>query len=229
MTVVGDVGCPGIDVDQWQKDNRVPLFPGKVNRWILVRTLRDDPTPDDLKSTLAATFSKWFKGTPFDPVLPFQDSTRSATADLIKLERVSKEHLAFPAPARTRLQIPGTPTVRPGEVVWLEVSFAYRGQQVDMPWPVRTGAAVQLDSSARCPSGADWMLDSAAVPTVDAPPEKSTGEKAGGTLSDGAAGVTKGLGKVLWVPLALVGVGIVLYFAAARALLGPSAQHEEAA
>jgi hypothetical protein len=217
MTVVGDVGCPGIDVDQWQKDNRVPLFPGKVNRWILVRTLRDDPTPEDLKTTLAATFSKWFKGTPFDPVLPF------------KLERVSKEHLSFPNPARTRLQIPGVPTVRPGEVVWLEVSFAYRGQQIDMPWPVRTGAAVQLDSSARCPSGADWMLDSAAVPTVDAPPEKSTGQKAGDTLSDGAAGVTKGLGRMLWVPLALVGVGVVLYFAAARALLGSSEQHEEAA
>ncbi len=47
MTTVGDVGCQGVDVDDWRKRNRVPLFPGKVNRWVLIRTTRDDPTPDD--------------------------------------------------------------------------------------------------------------------------------------------------------------------------------------
>ena len=95
MTTFGDLGCPNLDVDKWRAENRVPLFPGKVNRWILVRTLRDNPTPDDLKSTLAATFMKWFEGTTLDPALVFHDTTRSATADLIKLERVSKDRLSF--------------------------------------------------------------------------------------------------------------------------------------
>jgi hypothetical protein len=213
MTTVGDVGCPDVDVEAWQKQNRVPLFPGKVNRWIVVRTLRDDPTPDDLKTTLAATFVKWFDGTPFDPVLPSDGTTRSATADLIKLERVSKDRLSFPQPARRREQLAGMlPTVRPGEFVWLEVSFAYRGQLVDMPWPVRTGAAVQLNSSANCPVQADWMLDSAAVPTVDAPPEKSSGDKAGEALGSAAGKVGSGLLDALWVPLALIGAGLVIYF-----------------
>ncbi len=218
MTTVGDLGCQGVDVADWQKQNRVPLFPGKVNRWVLVRTLRDNPTPEDLKQTLAATFSKWFDGTPFDPVLPSNDTTRSATADLIKLERVSKERLSFPQSARRREQLPGQlPTLRPGDVVWLEVSFAYRGQLVDMPWPVRTGAAVQLDSSARCPIDADWMLDSAAVPTADAPPEKSSTDKAGQALGGAANTLGSGLLEALWLPLALVGAGLLVYFVGVRA------------
>jgi hypothetical protein len=219
MTTIGDLGCPGIDVDAWQKQNRVPLFPGKVNRWILVRTLRDDPTPAELKDTLAATFSKWFAGTPFDPVLPSEGTTRSATADLIKLERVSKERLSFPQPARRREELPGIlPTLRPGELVWLEVSFAYRGQLVDMTWPVRTGAAAQLESSAHCPVGADWILDAAAVPTTNAPPEKSSTEKAGDALGGAAQKLGSGLVNVLWIPLALVGVGLVIYFVGVRSI-----------
>ncbi|HKY35217.1 MAG TPA: hypothetical protein VJN18_04705 [Polyangiaceae bacterium] len=229
MTTIGDLGCPGIDVEEWQKQNRAPLFPGKVNRWILVRTLRDNPTPDELKDTLAATFSKWFGGMPFDPVLPSQGTTRSATADLIKLERVSKERLSFPLTARRREELPGiSPMVGSGEFVWLEVSFAYRGQLRDMAWPVRVGAAVQLQSSANCPIGADWILDSAAVPTVDAPPEKSSTEKAGEAITDTAQGVGRGLLKVLWIPLTIVGVGLVLYYVGVRAASSESDQAEAA-
>lgn len=226
MTTIGDLGCPGVDVDDWQRQNRVPLFPGKMNRWVLVRTLRDNPTPDDLKQTLAATFSKWFGGMPFDPVLTSDGTTRSANADLIKLERVSKERLSFPESARRREQLPGQlPTVRSGEVVWLEVSFAYRGQLVDMPWPVRTGAAVQLDTSARCPVNSDWMLDSVAVPTANAPPEKSSTDKAGDALGGAAGQLGEGLLSALWLPLALVGAGLIVYFASVRAASG---RHDEA-
>jgi hypothetical protein len=130
MTVVGDLGCPGVDVDRWRTENRVPLFRGKVNRWILARTLRDDPSPDDIKQTLATTFMKWFAGTSLDPALVFHGTTRSATADLIKLERISKERLSFPKTARRREDLPGVvPVLRSGDFVWLEVSFAYRGQE----------------------------------------------------------------------------------------------------
>jgi hypothetical protein len=217
MTVVGDLGCPGVDVDKWRVDNRVPLFRGKVNRWILARTLRDDPSPDDIKQTLAATFMKWFDGTTLDPALVFHGTTRSATADLIKLERVSKERLSFPKSARRREDLPGVvPVLRSGDLVWLEVSFAYRGQETDMPWPVRTGAAVQLTSSAECPLDADWMLDSTAVPTEDAPPEMSSSGKAWEVLSDTAETVSTGALKALWAPLLVVGAGLVLFILARR-------------
>jgi hypothetical protein len=148
---------------------------------------------------------------------------------LIKLEHVSKERLSFPQNARRREELPGIlPRVRSGEVVWLEVSFAYRGQLVDMPWPVRAGAAVQLQSSANCPVDADWMLDAAAVPTVDAPPEKSSSEKAGETITDTAQNVGAGIAKVVWIPLAIIGVGLVLYFVGLRAA-SSSADAAEAA
>jgi hypothetical protein len=218
MTTVGDLGCQGVDVDDWRKRNRVPLFPGKVNRWVLIRTTRDDPTPDDLKNTLAAVFSKWFEGTVLDPALVFKGTTRSATADLIKLEKVSKDRLSVANPARRREDLPGvSPTVAPGNVVWLEVTFAYRGQQTDMPWPVRTGAAMQLTSSAQCPIGADWVLDSAQTPTENAPPEQSSGDKAGEVVADTADAVTSGLFSLLWVPLAAIGVAAVLVLRARRA------------
>lgn len=211
MTLIGDLGCPGVDVDDWRKRNRVPLFPGKVNRWVLVRTTRDDPTPDDLKNTLAAVFVKWFEGTVLDPALVFKGTTRSATADLIKLEKVSKDRLSLDHSALRREDLPGIgPTVAPGNVVWLQVSFSYRGQQKDMPWPVRTGAAVQLTSSAQCPIGADWMLDSVQTPTEDAPPERSSGDKAGEVVSETASSVASGLFSLLWLPLAALGIAAVL-------------------
>jgi hypothetical protein len=229
MTTIGDLGCSDVDVEAWEKENRAPLFPNKVNRWVLVRTLRDNPTPDDLKATLAATFSKWFDGTPFDAALPSEGTTRSANADLIKLEHISKERLSFLQTARRREQLPGVlPTLKAGEVVWLEVSFAYRGQLVDMPWPVRTGAAVQLAKSARCPVEADWMLDSAAVPTVDAPPEKSSTDKASGALGGAAQQLGSGLFDALWLPLALVGVGLVIYLVGVRGITSPSHDAEAA-
>jgi len=218
MTTVGDLGCLGVDVDDWRKRNRVPLFPGKVNRWVLIRTTRDDPTPDDLKNTLAAVFSKWFEGTVLDPALVFKGTTRSATADLIKLEKVSKDRLSVANPARRREDLPGvSPTVAPGNFVWLEVTFAYRGQETDMPWPVRTGAAVQLTSSAQCPVGADWVLDSAQTPTENAPAEQSSGDKAAEVVSNTADTVTSGLFSLLWVPLAAIGVAAVLVLRARRA------------
>jgi hypothetical protein len=217
MTLVGDLGCPGVDVDDWRVRNRVPLFPGKVNRWVLVRTTRDDPTPDDLKNTLAAVFVKWFEGTVLDPALVFKGTTRSATADLIKLEKVAKDRLSFDHSARRREDLPGVgPTVAPGNLVWLQVSFSYRGQQKDMPWPVRTGAAVQLTSSAQCPIGADWMLDSVQTPTEDAPPERSSGDKAGEVVSETASSVASGLFSLLWLPLAALGIAAVLVLRARR-------------
>ncbi|MES1174939.1 MAG: hypothetical protein ABUL62_11495 [Myxococcales bacterium] len=217
MTSFGDLGCPGVDVDEWRKQNRVPLFPGKVNRWVLVRTTRDNPTPDDLKNTLAAVFVKWFEGTVLDPALVFKGTTRSATADLIKLERISKDRLSLDNPARRREELPGvSPSVAPGEVVWLEVTFAYRGQQTDMPWPVRTGAAMQLTSSAQCPIGADWMLDAAQTPTMDAPREQTSGDKAGEVVSNAADTVASGLFNLLWLPLAALGAVALLVWQARR-------------
>jgi hypothetical protein len=226
MTNVGDLGCPGIDVDKWRDENRAPLFPAKVNRWILIRTTRDNPTPDDLKNTLAATFERWFAGTPLDPALPFNGTTRSGAADLIRIERVSNERLTLAQTMRRREELPGiSPSVAPGGVVWIEVSFAYRGQLLSMPWPVRTGAEIQLQSHADCPIGADWMLDSVAFPTMGAPAEMSSADKASAALGDTAtkagSAASNLAGKAfdsLWMPVLLVGGGAVFFLFVKHAL-----------
>ncbi|MFZ5895554.1 MAG: hypothetical protein ACOY0T_31140 [Myxococcota bacterium] len=217
MTTFGDLGCPAVDVEAWRRVNRVPLYPGKVNRWILARTLRDDPSPDDLRSTLAAVFAKWFEGTLLDPSLVFRDTTRSGTADLIKLERVSKERLMFPNTARRREELPGVmPMLRAGSFIWLEVSFAYRGQQKEMPWPVRTAAMVQLESSAQCPLDADWILDSVASPTEDAPPELSSTEKLGTLLGETGRAIKDELENALLLPAIIVGGVLAILLVARR-------------
>ena len=226
MITFGDLGCLGVDVDKWRDENRAPLFPGKVNRWLLIRTTRDDPTPDDLKNTLAATFERWFSGTPLDPALPFDGTTRSGAADLIRLERVSKDRLLLPNPARRFEELPGQlPSVAPGGLVWLEVTFAYRGQLLTMPWPVRTGGSALLTSEAQCPVGADWMLDSVAFPALDAPGEMSSTDKAGAALGKtaseagaAAAGVAGKALDSLWMPLLLLAGGAVFFLVLKRAL-----------
>src|SRR5690242_5351690 len=218
MTTIGDLGCPGIDVDKWREANRAPLFPGKVNRWVLARTTRDNPTPDDLRRTLAATFVKWFEGTPVDPVLSTHGTTRSGAADLIRLERASTGALFFPHTAKRREDLAGPlPLLKSGGIVYLEVSFAYRGLVHDMPWPVRTGTTfVQLQSSAQCPIDADWILDSVAVPGEDAPPKQSSSEKAGDVISETTRDASSSLLGALWLPLTVLVAGLLLVILARR-------------
>ena len=165
-------------------------------------------------------------GTPLDPAFPFDGTTRSGAADLIRLERASAERLSLAQPVRRREELPGQiPVLGPGSVVWLEVSFAYRGQLLSIPWPVRTGASVQLTSSADCPVGADWMLDSVGFPALSAPEEMSSADKAGAALGDTAskagAAASNAAGKALdslWMPLLLVAGGAVFFLVLKHAL-----------
>jgi hypothetical protein len=84
-----------------------------------------------------------------------------------------------------------------------------------MPWPVRTSAMVQLESSAQCPLDADWILDSAAVPAEMAPPEMSSAEKLGDVVVEKGKQVKDSLLRELWIPLAIAG-GVLLVLALGR-------------
>jgi hypothetical protein len=80
------------------------------------------------------------------------------------------------------------------------VTFAYRGQQTDMPWPVRTGAAMQLTSSAQCPIGADWVLDSAQTPTgTPFPQPMSDGPGLGGLHHERPSGLAAATNDAAWM------------------------------
>lgn len=208
MTVFGDLGCPGIDVDAWEKANRAPLFPGKVQRWILVRTDRDNPSiPDDIVQTLKAALGKWFEATPFDPLDP---RGVRGLVDSVKVERISRERLTMTDRVKRREDLTLPPTVEAKVPIWIAVSFAYRGAASDMPWPVRKGGAIQLSSSAHCPVAADWILDQVGEPPkAEAPPLPPLGD----ALPDAAADVVNAaVFKTFGLPLLAVAglLGLVI-------------------
>jgi hypothetical protein len=110
------------------------------------------------------------------------------------------------------------PLLKSGGYVYLEVSFAYRGTHTDMPWPVRAGTRfVQLQSAAQCPVEADWILESVAVASEDAPPEQSSSEKASDVLSEAARTASSSVLGAFWLPLAVLGTGMLLVLLVRRA------------
>lgn len=180
-TVVGDLGCADVDTEKWMETNRVKLFPGKVNRWVLVRTLRDKPDPQDLQNTLVAVFNKWFGTDPLDPAfslgLPEKDK-RAGSTDGFKIINAGpvQPTLSKTIQRRETLPMGPTPTINgKGGVIFLTVTFNYRGLNKDRPWPVRTAPGiigVQLESRANCPVDADWILSDVGEPEADAPPKR---------------------------------------------------------
>ena len=188
-TTIGEAGCLGVDLDAWRQQNRVPLFPGKMNHWVLLRTLRDNPTDTDLRNTLYAVMNKWFKGAPIDPVLDTHEGGRAGSTDNIRVIKTSATPILLPNPAARRENLPGPmPTLNTtGGYVYLAVEFAYRGLPRDLPWPVRTApglSGIQLTSSAECIHNADWMLSEAGEPGPDAPPERSPGDVIAEKMTD---------------------------------------------
>ena len=212
---VGDLGCPGIDVDKWEEENRVPLFPDKIQRWILVRTDRDTPTDAEIEQTLKAALGRWFrefKGfngpNPFEPLDP---RGIRGLVDSVKVERISRgERLSFNPPIKRREQLKTIPTVEANVPIWISVTFAYRGTAPEMPWPVRKGGGIQLSSSARCPIQADWMLDQVASPEQKpAPPRPPLSDAVLETATD----VVHSSVSLLGLPIVIVAglLGLVIW------------------
>lgn len=174
---VAGFGCP-IDPDVWEKQNRVPLFPGMVNHWILARTLRDRPDPVDLQNTLVAVMNKWFGESPIDPAisLPFDPSlSRAGSSDAIIIKSAGASQPVLANAIKRREQLTDVPTVNgEGGVIFLEISFNYRGFNKDAPWPVHTAPGMfgGLKTRTRCPFDADWMLVEVAKTEEVAQPKK---------------------------------------------------------
>jgi hypothetical protein len=221
MVRVGDLGCAGIDVEKWRAENRVPLFPNKMNRWLLVRTLRDRPDPDDVKHTLLAVFNKWFEGSPIDPVLSSSGGA-PGPVDNVVIVKSSNSPFSLSDVAKRRESLSTLPTANGSHgLLYLEVHFAYRALTSSMPWPVRTAPGligVGLASSAECPINADWMLLEAGKPLVQAPPEvPMTSVLAGKTgevlkvAAETAAGAAESLLAPLFWPLVIGGAAFGAY------------------
>ncbi len=206
-------GCP-VDVDVWERENRVPLFPGKVNRWVLARTLRDKPTPTDLQNTLVAVFNKWFGDDPLDPAisLPFNPTlSRAGSTDAIVIKAAGPTPQVLPNVVKRREQLSFIPIVNgEGGVVFLEVSFNYRGQNQDRAWPVHTAPSFGVRNL--CPVNADWMLIDVGLGEEEAPPRVPTSD----LIAQGAKVVVNTVkapieGVLIWALTLTAGAAVVLY------------------
>lgn len=231
-TGVGDVGCTGIDLDDWKAKNRVKLYPGQRVRWILARSTDDKASLDQIRSqaegsfSTATVFQKWF-----DPValLPGDyTETEAGKIDNLKVlgtgtreQMIAAGQTAGLAIAQRAEDMPGPIYVRQPKIYVL-VEFVYRGTQDSMPWPMFNDAVL---ARKWCPTDALWGLsitfaqgkDAAVVPketavsnpsTYTPLPSSETIAKAADDLSK-KAGDAAGNALSKAVPWIIVAVGVV--------------------
>jgi hypothetical protein len=179
--IIGDLGCLGIDVEKWLKDNRAPLFPGQVNRWLLARTLRDSPSDAQVKNSLLDSFARWFPGGwVTDPWFETSEGGRQEGIDGIRVVNASKDlRSTFKNVVKSRESCTIMPTVE-GKmgVLFVEVVFNYRMPATDIAWPVDVLHSLLSDpvpilSMQACPDKTDWALVAVGMPPGPAGEPKS--------------------------------------------------------
>jgi hypothetical protein len=219
--IIGDLGCMGVDLEKFRASNRVPVYRNKWNRWILLRTTRDNPSDKDAAATLRAAFNKWNAADrnwgPLDLVVETSipdgprvgvPTVRIGNCDYLHTLKVSQSPLFFPReewpkllpggrlPAR-RESVDPVPTLSTSKALWVECAFVWRGSAESVPWPVLTDSMFRPTQG--CPVDADWILDSCALPPKNepAPVERTPTEKG-----------KEELGNL--IPTFVVGGGLVL-------------------
>lgn len=213
MDLIGDFGCMGVDLAKFRADNQCPLFRGKWNRWIFLRTTRDNPDDATINATLRAVMyrlnkenSEWgssdlmVETTIPDGPRAGQKTVRVGHCDYLHTTKISHSAIDFPRdlwprllpagrlPAR-RESVDPVPTLSTKQAVWVECAFVWRGTAPSIPWPVFTGGPALLPvptlrATQQCPIDADWILSGCAMPPAEiAPAEKTPIEKGGGELA----------------------------------------------
>lgn len=222
---IGDLGCPGVDVYEWMQQNRAPMFPGKTNRWVLLRSLNDGADDETVRTTCQAVLAKWFEDVAaWDPIGEAAGMVRVGPADNLDIKRVAGERIGLDPRAARREDVgyPPVPMLASGPWTSVELEFDWRSHVEWIPWPVWHGGMAALKATRRCPTDADWILDQVGMPLKESPPELSQTEKAGKVLEEaGEAAKEAAEDVVKWIvaPIALLGgLGLAAYFAAKRKL-----------
>ena len=130
--------------------HRCPLWFGRVNRWILRRSLRGLPTDVQILAEVEDALACWFKGWPWD-----SDPLLVNVRDMAR-----RRPLALPLDCRTVASLDRVlpnATLRGDSFASVAVEFVYFGSASAMPWPA-------LDSSkAWRHFDCSWLLDVAGV------------------------------------------------------------------
>lgn len=211
------LGCPGIDVEAWQKANRAPVFTGKTNRWLFAANMPAGATDADLKHVLQDLFWVWF-GTEDAPtetviwVFAGGDEFECGSSDNVHIVSAAPIARRLTNTAQTREGIPGpTPSISSGlSLVYVEVTFTYRGQLTDVAWPVFSKSA-WTKAGKTCPVNAQWVLLDVGNPGDTAPKARTIAERmttgVAMTVKEVVTGAAEGLGMTGVITL---GAGLAL-------------------
>ncbi len=192
FVAVGDLSCPGVDVDAFKQKCRAPLNPEGWNRWLLWRTTRDEPSALDVERSTYAVLGKWFE------LVEGRGGVRvpgngTGKVDNVKIRVVPWDWSAPWRVVARREDCTPLPTVAGNGAIGVVVEFVYRGQTRDMPWPVHKAQII----GPWCRVQADWILARAYEPPADqAPAERSARDEL-------AEGVRRAAGALLPSPVAL--------------------------
>lgn len=187
-----------VDVDAWGQKNRVRLAQDRIQDWWLARTLRDNPTREEIVASTIAFLDKVFRTGALDP--------RSGVVDNVKVVEIAPEFALPHASWQRREHMNPIPTLRSGPSTFVRVQFSYRGSAPDMPWAVWTSTTSPLLSSKLCPVNADWVLVAAAdvddLGVAPLPPPSVVRRAASAAASAAEAGASwLGMGALLLLAL----------------------------
>lgn len=187
------------DPGAWGARNRVELYPGKWQTWVLARaTDRDKPTDLELRKMARAVFAKWFSDAPLLDV-----GNRSGSADLIEVGQPSTTPPTLAKTFQSVAKLPGpTPLLKGGTVLYVPVRFVWRAQsETSRPWPT---LRVNWGTAGPCTVDLDWMLYSVGS---DTPELKSAEPEKMQTPAEQATAALQGVSSAMTV----IGVSALLF------------------
>lgn len=149
-----------MDCEQFRKENPLPVFPGKVNRWLLARSDEGDDgrnenlVREDLKTRVFST--GWIGG----GIDKYQNLS-------IKVVTQNGQPAIAPPIAKRRDQLTALPILSGKKPWYVSVEFSYYGEASTIGW-VAIGKTFSCDITQL-----DWTVLAVGAPLVDAPPEET--------------------------------------------------------
>lgn len=125
---VGPAASVGSGAAEFQQINRCPLWRGRLNRWILRRSLQGNPSEAEILKGTRAALERWFARD-----LPWGVDQLLGSVRAIARRRPLE--LVGELGASARLLAPA-PTMAGDSFASVSVEFLYFGEASNMPWPV---------------------------------------------------------------------------------------------
>ena len=189
-----------MDAEEWSRRTEIPVYPGKVQRWILVRHSDDDVAQAEVETDAVDALAKWL-GFPHRGLLPGVKVVSSRAS--LEEPRVSRRMSKRPE------ELPELVAVKGQRPWWVELEWTSTSSRTELPWPVLTRSVTGWHWEPSME--ADWMLrtvDKPRAPTVEEKP-KSPMERVEETAKDVASAfkgvaIVPGLFAVAYVGSTLI-------------------------